>query len=397
MLGMRIRSADDMNILVDIRPLVHTNPSGVGEYTKRILEALFRANQSHHFTLLSTGSKQSRRNAESAVKQIAHGYTCVQHIHINVPNKFLNLGSLSRFAPTLDTLAGIKPDLLFLPNLNIMRIPDGVPTVLVIHDLTWNIFPHFFSKKMLTYHRAANPKKLIARADWIITPSQSSKQDIQQMYGKRHDRIATIPHGIGKEFSPHLSPHDRGIQLRYQLPKHFALFMGTLEPRKNILSIIDAVEHYRKESGHDLHLILAGGWGWHAKALKTRLHELRHESWVRHLGYVPSEDRPALYRSADVFVWPSFYEGFGLPLLESMACGTPVITSHTSSMPEITSDAAIHIDPYNHLDIADALHQLFSSSRLQCQLQTRSILHASKFSWESTAKRTMKIFEQAGA
>ena len=226
----------------------------------------------------------------------------------------------------------------------------------------------------------------------VITPSAATAQDVCDTFQMPQERIRVIPHGVDASFSPKMEARDHGVRSRLKLPKRFALFVGTLEPRKNLLGLIEGIKRYREESHDDLELVLAGKWGWKSTQLRHRLFKGDVRSWVHTPGYVPAQDKPALYRSASVFTWPSIYEGFGLPVLEAMASGIPVITTRTSSLPELTANAAILVDPYNTTDITDALHQLMRSHPLQQSLKKRALERTATFSWRNTASQTLQTF-----
>lgn len=363
-----------MRILVDARHLSDPQRTGVGEYTVELLRALFGIDPENAYELLSTGM----RRPELATT------------HVAVPNKLLKTTTYFARRPYFDRLAATPPDLLFLPNLNFASIPPALPYVLTIHDLSWKIFPEFFSLKMRLWHAMSRPGELIGNAAAIIVPSQSTKEDVVRFFQKPADQIHVIPHGTDPTFRPDFQAQDHGVRSRHKLPKRFALFVGTLEPRKNIVALVDAVDAYRRETGDDLQLVLAGGWGWKSGEIRKCIAS---EPWVRHLGYVPREDLPALYRAAAVFAWPSVYEGFGLPVLEAMASGTPVITSHTSSLPELTRDAAILVNPYRADEITLALRELLSSPALQERLRRAGVEQAKNFSWAKAARKTQDVFK----
>jgi glycosyltransferase involved in cell wall biosynthesis len=192
-----------------------------------------------------------------------------------------------------------------------------------------------------------------------------------------------------------MSASDHGVRSRLKLPKRFALFVGTIEPRKNLLALIEGVKEYRDRTHDDLHLVIVGGWGWRSHSVRRRLWKRDTYTWVHQMGYVQNADLPAIYRSASVTVFPSIYEGFGLPILESLASGTPVITSHTSSMPEVGADSAIYIDPYNSRDISEALRGLLGSSSLHKSLHDRGIQRAKQFTWEKVARETLEVFKRS--
>jgi glycosyltransferase involved in cell wall biosynthesis len=177
------------------------------------------------------------------------------------------------------------------------------------------------------------------------------------------------------------------------LPKKFALFFGTLEPRKNLRAVIEAVEKYREQTHNDLHLILAGKPTFYVKKLFHSLSK-NQKQFVRQLGYVKTQDRPALYRLAEVVLFPSIYEGFGLPIIEAQASGTPVITSNTSSMPEVSGRAAICVDPYNPNDLAAALKELFLNQEFKKQKISEGLERTKEFSWKKTAEQTQEILNK---
>ena len=376
-----------MRILVDCRHLNQHKQSGVGEYTVSILQALFLLSNSHEYILFTSG--RTKPNLES----IIGNHPFVKQVHIPTANKFLNIKTLLFKHSTIDQYIQNTIDLIFLPNLNIISLPTNIPTILTVHDLSWYHFPEFYSLKMRLWHKLLNPKYLIKKCHTLITPSNATKQDLLNTYSVQSSLINIIPHGISSAFHPEMESRDHGIRSRLKLPKRFALFVGTLEPRKNILSVIEAIKQYRELSRDDLHLVLVGSWGWNTNELRRRLWRKDVHSWVHKLGYIKSEDIPAIYRSATIFVWPSFYEGFGLPVLEALACGTPVITSHVSSMPEIAENSAIYIDPFNIQDITNAIKSVVQSKPLLDQLRKNGLEQAKKFTWEKTAKETIKLFE----
>ncbi len=382
-----------MKILVDVRHLSDAHKTGVGEYTSELLRALFALRMEDEYETVSTGRFVSPPHREEGSGVVD---APVAHAHLRLPNKLLKLTTLAARWPKLDRIAKATPDLIWLPNLNFTAISPSVPYALTIHDLSWKIFPEFFSMKMRLWHALSRPGRLVRDAAAIVVPSTATKEDVVRFFGTDADKVHVVPHGIDPAFSPTFTARDHGVRSRHKLPKRFVLFVGTLEPRKNIVALIDAVAAYRRETGDDLHLVLAGGWGWKSGAIRNRLRtfdpsNLR-TSWTHVLGYVPSSDRPALYRAATAFAWPSVYEGFGLPVLEAMASGTPVITSHTSSLPELTAGAAILVNPFRTEEITMALRELMSSEALRDRLRQKGLDRAREFSWEKAAQRTREVF-----
>ncbi|MBI5369981.1 glycosyltransferase family 4 protein [Candidatus Uhrbacteria bacterium] len=380
-----------MRILVDIRHLSSPEPSGIGEYTTQLLRALLRMDQTNAYTFLSSG----RLHPKPPQEMLEHAPDDrIRFVHVNTPNKLLNLRTLLLGHPTLNWRVPEPIDLLFLPNLNIVSLPSDIPSVLTVHDLSWKFFPELYSRKMRLWHAAVRPQKLIASCAHLITPSASTKQDLVETFQVETDRVQVIPHGKDSTFAPKMEARDHGVRSRLRLPRRFALFVGTIEPRKNVPALIEAVHAYRQTTADDLHLVLCGKWGWNSPHVRHLLWRRDYRSWVHPIGYVPGQDRPALYRSAQVLLWPSLYEGFGLPILEAMASGLPVITSRVSSLPELTGGAAILIDPYNSVDLTEAIRELVQSAPLRQQMIQKGLQKSQDYSWEKSALQTRNLFEK---
>ena len=375
-----------MKILVDIRHLSKAHQTGVGGYTTALLAALLELENQDKYTLLSTGMRKPE--LMNTITTPTNG----RHVHAQVANKLLTTTMLLSGRPSLPELAKIKPDLLFLPNLCIGSVPRGLPYVLTIHDLSWKLMPEYYSRKMRLWHWAARATRLIGGAREIIVPSESTKRDVCHQFGRNENRVHVIHNGRPEKFGPKMLPEDHGVRSRLKLPKRYVLFVGTVEPRKNLESIISAISKYRKSTGDDLYLVVAGTTGWKSKSIEK---QLRSRSWIKRIGYVEPTDLPALYRSSLCLIWPSMYEGFGLPVLEAMTCGTPVITSNNSSLPEVTGNAASLVNPHDPGDITTALQQLLASELLQSRLKTAGIERSKVFDWSKTAVQTHQIFNQA--
>lgn len=310
------------------------------------------------------------------------------HRHRRVPNRLLNASVILTGRPTIGQLAGGSSDRLFLPNLDIVSVPATLPYALTIHDLSWKLFPEWYSWKMRAWHAACRPERLIRGARTLLVPSKATAEDLVACFPGTEGRVSVIPHGLDPAFSPQARPDDRERRERLGLNGRYLLFVGTLEPRKNLVALVDAVAAYRAKGGDDIPLVLAGGWGWNTRALRRRLAR-PDAAFVRVLGYVPAEARPALYRGAEAFLFPSFHEGFGLPVLEAMGSGVPVIASLASAVAETAGNAAVLVDPTLPDDIADALGQLLGSSALRSRLVNAGMARSACFSWERAAQATL--------
>ncbi len=379
-----------MRILIDGRQLTQLQPSGVGEYTAQLLRALFRLDHENTYTILTTGWLPMPENGLGPLPPT------VSVRHVSLPNRLLTLAMAFTGRPYLDTLAGGIFDMAFLPNLAIGRVSPKLPYAVTLHDLSWKLFPQFYGLRMRVWHVLIHPKNLIQKARCVFTPSSHARRDVMRFLQLSADHVRAIPLGVSKEFGAHPQATDHGVRSRHRLPKRFALFAGTHEPRKNIHAVLDALSVYRQETGDDVHLVLCGGRGWNVRDLHDRLRTASFRTWIHDLGYVPAADKPALYRNAAVFVWPSIYEGFGLPVLEAMACGTPVITTHTSSLPELTGTAALQVNPYDAGELKAALREILSSPALAAELKAAGLKRAASFTWDKTAQAVFAQFKSMG-
>jgi glycosyltransferase involved in cell wall biosynthesis len=380
-----------MQIVIDIRHLTKSEPSGIGQYTLELLKALFELDKNNEYILLSSGSKRVQTNLP------VFNYPNVKKIHVSLPNRILNALLLTTGQPKFDRLATDILDLkekplFFFPNLNIVSLSPGIPYVLTLHDLSFEIFPNLFDRKSRLWHRFTRARELAQNARAIIVPSASAAHDVQNIFEVDEKYIHVIPHGLEPKFSVKPEAQDHGLKSHYRLPKNFALFVGTLEPRKNLQAVIEVISTYRQKTKDDLHLVLVGKATSYSQQLFKKLTP-NQKLFIHELGYVKNQDRPAFYRLAKVTLFPSLYEGFGLPIIESMASGTPVITSNISSMPEVGGQAAICVNPYNSNDIVAALQELLSSEELRKQKIAVGLEHTKKFSWPKTAVATLDIFD----
>lgn len=281
-----------------------------------------------------------------------------------------------------------RPDVLFMP---IQMLPlwrsRSMKTVAVVHDLEFLHYPqtYTFGNRMLlqwfTRHAVRN-------ATQLITVSQYTKNDVVRTYRRAADDITVVHHGV--------QLGDAATDLKqYELPKRYILFVGALQPRKNIEGLMTAFEEVQKTE-RDLHLVIVGGGGWKSDTILHRIETSSVRRNIHILRRVPREDLVALYTHAEVFVLPSFSEGFGMPVLEAMAAGTPVITSNTSSLPEVAGDAALLVNPSNTSDIARALLCVLRESAVREDLTQKGRARAAAFTWDRTAEQTATVIERAG-
>jgi glycosyltransferase involved in cell wall biosynthesis len=263
--------------------------------------------------------------------------------------------------------------------------------VLTVHDSIFLRHPEWFKGNRATYYRHFG-RRSARKAAHIIADSNHTAQDVQTLMYVDSSRITTIPLGVDATFTPQPKDAVESVRKRYQLPARFFLYVGTLEPRKNLDRVVRAWDSIASDVPQDL--VIAGRVGWKTQALENAIAATQHKHRIHRPGFIAGDDLPALLSAAQAFVWPSLYEGFGLPVLEAMACGTPVITSTTSSLPEVTGDAALLVDPGDETAIAKAMRQLSNDDALQDTLAARGPERATRFTWEQCAAQTMAIYRQ---
>jgi glycosyltransferase involved in cell wall biosynthesis len=269
-----------------------------------------------------------------------------------------------------------------------------VPAVVTVHDLTFMRFPQAFPRNKQRY-LAGMTAKSCQRAQVVIADSQATADDLQHYLHVPQPKIQVIYTGVSPRYQP-LPPQQ--VEARRQQegwPSQFMLMVGTLEPRKNHLGLIEAYARYRAQARHPLPLLIGGGKGWHFAQIFQRVQELDLENHIHFLGFVPWESLPWLYNAATLFVYPSLYEGFGLPVAEAMRCGTPVITSNVSSLPEVAGDAALTVAPKDADALAAAMLTLLETDTQQLEtMKTLGLTQAAQFSWTRTATQTAQVYSR---
>jgi glycosyltransferase involved in cell wall biosynthesis len=275
------------------------------------------------------------------------------------------------------------------------------PTVVTVHDLSFLRYPSAFRPTNRSYLRLIT-KASTRRAARVIAVSASTRQDVINLIGVPADRIIVVPNGVTPEFSPADPDRVSDFRQRAGLPQRYILFLGTLEPRKNLVRLLESYALLRSRALGDVSsdaaaptvppLVIAGAKGWFYQEIFTRVTDLGLADQVIFPGFVPSEELPWWYRGADLFVYPSLFEGFGLPVLEAMACGTPTITSRASALPEVAGDGAILVDPEDVVQLAEAIHCVLTTPGLAGQLRATGLRQAACFPWERTAAATREVY-----
>jgi glycosyltransferase involved in cell wall biosynthesis len=366
-----------MKIGIDARML---DWAGVGRYTRELAKGLAQIDKENEYILFSNAEN------ENPVPQAT-----------NFTKKVIDLPV---FSP-----AGqfVWARLLKKANLDIFHSPHFVfppvvpcPSVATIHDLIPLVHPEvlpFFLKRF--YYRMQN-MRAAKKATNIIADSSSTKQDIIRILGIAGEKIEVIPLATDKNFEVICSEDSlKKVRSKFNIGKRFILTLGNSKPHKNWTELIRAFHQLKKEKEVEHHLVLAGKQDPRFPQSKDLVRELKLEKNIRFIEFITEEDLPILYNCASVFVLPSLHEGFGLPVLEAMACGTPVICSNASSLPEVTGEAALLVNP-NSEDLAKAIFKVLSDEETQKRLIREGRARARKFSWQKTAAKTLEVYKSVG-
>ncbi len=287
--------------------------------------------------------------------------------------------------------------------LDVIHIPTGIgfflparcAKVLTIHDLSGYLFPEIQTYTWVILHKYYL-QFILKRVDMIIAFSHSTKRDLIKYMGVPEDKLRTVYNGIDTDRFKVLPPsYIELVRQKYKLDFPFILYVGNLEPKKNIPTLLKAFTLFSSKNSGDYKLVIVGHKVWRYEPIFNTIKDLNLQDKVIFLGYVPEEDVPGIYNAANLFVLPSIYEGFGLPPLEAMACGVPVVTSNSSSLPEVVSDAGIMVDPYDSAALANAIDQVLSDEMLRTTLIKRGLERVKLFSWQKCAEETVAVYEEA--
>ncbi len=368
-------------IYIDVSAAVHSR-AGLGRYSACLARAVYEQAPGRValFHNLGPDGRLPAALAHLPRRQVRLGY---KPWRLLVWLAHLSHLSLQRLVPDVHLFHSTEHLLFPLPH---------TPTVLTVHDLIFKLFPAYHKKLNYYYLNWAMPL-FCRRATALIAISQASKEDVVRHYGLPPAKVHVIYEAAAAHFQPPPAGHITQARQHYQLPAHFLLHLGTIEPRKNLNRLLDALLSLRRDFP-DLHLVLVGAHGWLNEAFLARLAAPDLAGWVHTLGWVPDEDLPAIIAAADLVVQPSLYEGFGLPVLEALACGQVVAASHASSLPEVGGEAAAYFDPTHVEEMALVVGRLLRDRAEYHHRQTLGLAQARQFSWERAGRETWALYEQ---
>ena len=377
-----------MKIAIDGHPLIPPR-AGIGQYTYHLIKALARLEPAHQYIVMYPRLTRTLRTreapifAEKCVRVMSEGR--LRFLWFRARRKARR--KLGMSPPAERSLGSF--DVYHATNYVFTHAVKRARRVVTIHDMTLVLFPEWHPRA-----RVSSMAKEIARsleiADHILADSASTRDDIVKHFSIRSERISVVPLAADQSFKPLPDTEVQKVLSDWGLARDgYLLFMGTIEPRKNLLRLLQAVELAGTRAGP---LVIAGADGWGSDEVASRIERLRRAGRLTYLGYVPDDARPALINGARGFVYPSLYEGFGLPVLEAMACGVPVLASNVSSLPEVVGDAGLLVDPCDVDAIAQGMVRLWDDQALRHELSVRGLEQAAGFSWEKTASQTLKTY-----
>jgi glycosyltransferase involved in cell wall biosynthesis len=369
-----------MRVAIDARKL---HDFGIGTYIRNLLRHLARIDHDTEYVLLcgdaDLGVAAQLGPNFRAVLEPSPNYSIREQIHV----------------PWV--LRRERPDLYHAPHY-VLPAAIHCSSVVTIHDCIHLMFPQYLPNRMAYAYARAQMWTAAHRSDCVLTVSDASKRDILHLFNIPPEKIVVVYNAIDSHFSV-TPPSDAvaRVRERYQLDHRFVLYVGNIKPHKNLVRLIEAFSELRTGELGDLKLLIIGDEISKLPALRHAVHRHKLHKHVRFLGYLPDDQLAVLYRLAAVFVFPSLYEGFGLPPLEAMASGTPVVVSNVSSLPEVVGDAAVLVDPHDIDSIVDGLRSVLTNPARAEDMRRKGLKRAGEFSWERSVARTLEVYRRVGA
>jgi glycosyltransferase involved in cell wall biosynthesis len=366
-----------MRVGIDAR-LVYYSQAGIGQYILHLVNGLAKVDSENEYVLL-----QSRKDDTRILEQ-----PNFRRVSLWTPSHH----RLERYALNVE---------LMRLGLDVLHSPDFIPphrpscrSVITVHDLAFLLYPHFLTKESARYY--GHIDQAVRWTDHIIAVSESTKRDTTRHLGVPEDKITVVYEAANPVFRPVDRDEAKAqVRDRHGVDGPFILFVSTIEPRKNVPTLLRAVWQLLECYKEDVRLVLAGGRGWLSEDAFSVVEELNLNSRVHFVGRVSSQDLLHLYNAAELLAHPAFYEGFGLPPLEAMACGLPVIVSNVASLPEVVGDAGLLVDPHDVDELTVGLWRILNDDELRQEMQVKGLRRAKRFSWERAARETLDIYRLA--
>lgn len=369
-------------IAIDYTPAI-TQGAGIGRYTRELVRALAALDPRADYRLFVAGARGGTLPAPPG-----------ENFHYTPARLndawFARLWHRARLPLPIETWTG-PVDLLHAPDFTLPPVRRGTRTLLTVHDLSFTRAPETAAPGLRAYLERVVPRS-VRRADHVLADSEATRQDLMELYGTPGEKISVLYSGVDARFEPVSDPVAiERVREKYGLGQGaYILSVGTVQPRKNYGRLAEALHRLGRP---DLRLVIAGGKGWLEDALYRQIEALDLGERMRFAGFVDDDDLPALYSDARVFAFPALYEGFGLPPLEAMACGVPVVASNVSSIPEVVGDAGLLVDPLSVDELAGAIERALDDETLRADLTRRGLDRARRFTWERAARQLLSHYD----
>ena len=374
-----------MRIALDYTAAIRQG-AGIGTYVHNLVAALLSLDTDSQYTLLTSGQPTRERQFPTAPN--------VRSRSIFVPDRYLNVLWYRWRVPLPATLFSGPTDIYHGPDFALPPLSKKVRKVVTIHDLAFLEHPEYAVPSLAAYLRKVVPEAIDA-SDVVATVSSEVNRTLIEHFQTPHEKLIVIPNGVAPYFRRISDPLLlNATRHKFALKHPLVLGVGTLEPRKNHAGLIKAFYQAQRKKHGPTVLAIAGSPGWLYEETQNLVAELKLERKVRFLGRVTDLELITLYSMADVFAFPSFFEGFGIPPLEAMACGAPVITSNTSSLPEVAGDAALLVDPNDISALARAIQSLLEDEQLRSELVQKGYQQAKKYTWDRSARRMLQVYQK---
>jgi glycosyltransferase involved in cell wall biosynthesis len=381
-----------MRIAIDYTPAVWQG-AGIGRYTRELIHAVVAQGAAHEFCLFyaALGARNSQPSNLRDMRGLLERHAHVRSVGIPLPPRRLaQLWHRARAPLPIELVTG-PVDLIHAPDF--VPPPSFAPAIVTVHDLSYMVHPECALPSVARYLSAAVPRGL-RRAAAIMADSAATKRDLERLLAIDPGRISVVYPGVGAQFRPLPAAELAPVRVRLGLPERFLLFVSTIEPRKNLPRLLEAYAQLDQAIAPPL--VIGGRRGWMYEAVFAAIERLGLRDRVYMLDFVADNDLPALYNLAWAFVYPSIYEGFGIPPLEALACGTPVLTADNSSLPEVVGDAAVVVAADDTHAIAAGLQRIIQDDTLRARLRAAGPARAQRFRWERAAQQVLGLYDQHG-
>lgn len=371
-----------MKIAVNTRLLLDGRLDGIGRFADETLQLITRQHPEHSFYFYFDRKYNARYIYNANVTPVV--------LHPQARHPLLFLAWFEAALPL--HFNSTKPDIFLSPD-GFLSLAARVKSVAVMHDLNFEHYPGDVPYLVRKYYKTMFPR-FAHKANRIATVSEYSKNDISQTYRVDASRIDVVYNGAGKLFKPLAEPAQQIVRQQFAMGCDYFFFIGTLHPRKNLVNLFKAFDQFKKTDQKGIKLLLAGARMWWTEEIRLAYENMEYKEHVIFTGRVTDQELASLMASALALTYVSYFEGFGIPILEAFSCNTPVITSNLTSMPEVAGNAALLTDPFSVPSIADAMQQIASDSKLRLKLIEQGRRQGEKFSWQQTADKLWHCIEK---